>query len=68
MAQLTRRWKVKGVDFVVNDEGGKKAVIIDLRRHGDLWEDFFDTMLARERDGDPRESLASVKRKILGAA
>ena len=46
--------------------GERKAVLIDLRRHRELWEDFYDTLLAHERAGEPRESLAEVKKKVLG--
>ena len=56
---------VKGVEFVVDDDGRKKAVLIDLRKHRDVWEDFYDTLRARERDSEPRESLEEVKNKVL---
>jgi len=59
---------MKGVEFVVDDKGKKKAVVIDLRTHGDLWEDFCDVLKAKEREIEPRETLASVKRKVLTRA
>ena len=31
---------------MVDDEGRKKAAVIDLRRHGKVWEDFYDTLVA----------------------
>ena len=57
---------VKGVQFIVDDEGQKKAVLIDLRKHGGIWEDFYDTLRVKERETEPRESLEEVKKKILG--
>lgn len=46
------------------DEGGKKtAAVIDLRRHGRAWEDFYDSLVAEDRAKEPRESLASIKRR-----
>ncbi|MGK2912974.1 MAG: hypothetical protein ACSLE5_00700 [Porticoccaceae bacterium] len=68
MSHSTGKKKISGVDFVVDEAGEKKAVIIDLRRHKALWEDFFDTALAGSgpRSRESRESLASVKRRILG--
>lgn len=57
---------VKGVEFVIDDSGEKKAVLIDLKRHGDVWEDFYDTLRAKERESEPRESLQDVKEKVLG--
>jgi len=56
---------MKGVEFIVNDTGTKKAVIIDLKKYGDLWEDFYDTLLARDRKEEPRESFDEVKKTIL---
>jgi hypothetical protein len=38
--------------------------VIDLREHGALWEDFYDTWLAHERADEPRETLRSVKAKL----
>ncbi|MFH1675680.1 MAG: hypothetical protein ABIC40_01560 [bacterium] len=57
---------MKGVEFVIDEAGEKKAVIIDLKKHRELWEDFYDTLLAKEREKEPRESLEEVKKKVLG--
>ena len=57
---------VKGVEFVVDGDGQKKAVLIDLKEHGDIWEDFYDTLRVKERESEPRESLAEVKKKVTG--
>ncbi len=65
MTTISKRRKIRGVEFVVTEEGEKKAVLIDLKRHRDLWEDFYDTLLAKEREAEPRESLQDVKKKIL---
>ena len=58
--------KLKGVDFVVDEDGEKKAVIISLKRHRALWEDFYDTLLAQERQHEPRETLDEVRKRVLG--
>ena len=57
---------VKGVQFLVDDEGKRKGVLIDLSLHGELWEDSFDAALAKDRQDEPRESLKEVRRKVLG--
>ena len=57
---------MKGVEFVIDDDGQKKAVLIDLKKHGAIWEDFYDTLKVKEREPEPRESLKEVKRKVLG--
>ncbi len=58
---------MKGIEFVVDEAGERKAVLIDLAEHGELWEDFYDALMAREREHEPRETLAEVKEK-LGAS
>lgn len=52
---------MKGVQFLVDERGIKTGVLIDLKKNGKLWEDFFDLALARERQAEPRESLQVVK-------
>lgn len=59
---------MKGVEYVVDGKGKKKAVVIDLEEHRDLWEDFCDVLKAKERENEARESLSSVKRKVLKRA
>ena len=55
---------MKGIDFVTNERGNKTAVLIDLKRHGQLWEDFYDSVVAKNRDREPRESLDAVKDRL----
>lgn len=55
---------MKGVQFVVNELGEKTAVVIDLKKHAEVWEDFYDASVARQRKDEPRETLESVKRKL----
>jgi len=57
---------MKGVNFLFDERGDRKAVLIDLKKNKALWEDFYDSVLARERAGEPRESLREAKKKILG--
>jgi len=57
---------VRGVQFVVDNSGRKTAVQIDLKKQGRLWEDFYDRALAKQRASEPRESLESVKKRVLG--
>lgn len=58
---------MKGVQFVVDESGRKTGVVIDLRKNRDLWEDLFDRALARRRQGEPRETLEKVKRRLIKA-
>ena len=52
---------MEGIQFVVNDKGEQVAVQIDLKKHRELWEDFYDRLVARSRADEPRETLASVR-------
>jgi hypothetical protein len=55
---------MSGIQFVIDKRGKKTAVVIDLKRHASLWEDFYDSLLAHSRKNEPRESLESVKRRL----
>jgi hypothetical protein len=55
---------MEGGRYVINDQGEKTAVLINLDQHRQLWEDFCDVMLARQRAEEPRESLESVRKKL----
>jgi hypothetical protein len=56
---------MEGIQFVTNDKGERVAVQIDLSKYGDLWEDVYDTLTARKRAKEPRESLDSVKTRLI---
>ena len=55
---------MRGVKFLVDKNGKKTAVILDLRKNRALWEDIYDSALARSRAREPRESLAGVRRRL----
>jgi hypothetical protein len=52
---------MEGIKFLTNDKGERVAVQIDLRKHADIWEDVYDSLIARKRSTEPRESLDSVR-------
>lgn len=56
---------IEGVQYIVDEKGRPTAVVIDLKEHGDLWEDFYDRALAESRRDEPREALESVRARIL---
>jgi len=55
------------IQYIVDDKGIKRAVIIDLDKFRDLWEDFYDSLIARSRADEPRESLNTVKKHLSRA-
>ncbi len=55
---------MSGIQFLVDEQGEKTAVVISLKKHGELWEDFYDALLAAQRENEPAESLADVKKRL----
>ena len=51
---------MKGVQYVVDEAGNKRAVLIDLDQHQELWDDFCDVLTAEERGDEPLESIEDV--------
>jgi hypothetical protein len=58
---------MKGVQYFFDEKGKPQAVLIDLRKHGTLWEDFQDLLVARERRKEPRIPLAEVEKNLRKA-
>lgn len=56
--------QMQGINYVTNEKGHRVAVQIDLKKYGEIWEDFFDVLTARTRQSEPRESLESVKARL----
>jgi hypothetical protein len=56
--------EMKGVQFVVDEDGTKTAVVINLKQYSELWDDFYDCAVAQSRKSEPRESLDSVKKRL----
>jgi len=45
-----------GIQFVTDEKGHKVGVLIDLKKHGALWEDFWDGLVSesrRKEEGTP---------------
>ncbi|MEN6469497.1 MAG: hypothetical protein ABFD45_11180 [Smithella sp.] len=55
---------MQGIQFVTDEKGQKIAVQINLKKLGEVWEDFYDNLLFQQRDIEPRESISSVKERL----
>lgn len=55
---------MKGIEFVVDDSGKKKAVLIDLKQWGELWEDFYDVLVSESRKNEPTVSWSKLKAEM----
>ena len=55
---------MKGVSFLTDEKNNKIAVQIDLKKNGELWEDFYDAMVAYSRRKEKTSSLDALKKKL----
>ncbi len=51
---------MKGIHYVTDDKNKRVAVQIDLRKYGELWEDFYDSMIADLRKDEDKTPLEEV--------
>ena len=55
---------MEGIQFLVNEKGERTSVLIDLEEWGELWEDFHDLMVARDRQNESEISWDELKAEI----
>jgi len=58
---------MKGIQFVVDDTGEKKAVLIDLSEWGELWEDIYDVLVSQSRKDEPIIPWEELKAEMAEA-
>jgi hypothetical protein len=67
MPTTTKHRPRRGYQFIVDEQGKPMAVVLDLKKHGRLWEDFQDILVSRERRTEPRLSLKEVDARLRRA-
>lgn len=55
---------MEGIRFVTDDRNRKVAVQIDLKKHGRLWEDFYDTLIAEQRKDEEKVDLEDFEKEL----
>jgi hypothetical protein len=58
--------RMSGIQFVTDDKGRKVAVLIDLKKHRAIWEDFWDGLMSesrRKEKGIPYEQYRATRLK-----
>lgn len=55
---------IKGIHFISDNTAENIAVQIDLREHQELWEQFYEILLAESRKNEPRRNWRDVKREL----
>ena len=55
---------IKGINFVTNEKNERIAVQIDLEKYSELWEDFYDVLIAESRKDTETISLDDLKDEL----
>jgi hypothetical protein len=58
---------VTGIQFITDAKGRKTAAVIDLKKHGALWEDIEDVLVSRSRRHEKRIPLEKVKAALIAS-
>ena len=58
---------IKGIQYIVDDLGKKKSVILDLEKWGDYWEDFYDILVSESRRNEPNISWEKLKKEAISS-
>ena len=53
-----------GIFYLSDDQNKKRYVQIDLEKYGQLWEDFYDLIVANAREKEPTISLEDFKKEL----
>ena len=65
---LTLKYKnmnqMEGINYVTNDEDKRVAVMIDLNKHGSLWEDFLDVIESEAVKDEETITLEELKTEL----
>jgi len=56
---------MSGIQYVTDEKGRRVAVLIDLKKHRALWEDFEDILVAKSRRHEKRIPLDKVKAGLV---
>ena len=53
-----------GILYVIDEKDQKRFVQIDLSIHGELWEDFYDLLIANKRENEEIIPYDAVKEEL----
>ncbi len=56
---------IQGIQYIVEDQGKKKSVILELERWGEYWEDFYDVLVSESRRDEPNISWEKLKKEAM---
>ena len=53
-----------GIFYLSDDKNKKRFVQIDLEKYGEIWEDFYDLIVANAREKEPTVSLEDFEKEL----
>jgi hypothetical protein len=56
---------MNGIQFITDDKGRKTSVVIDLKKHKALWEDFWDGLISESRRKEKGIPFEKVKADLI---
>jgi hypothetical protein len=56
---------MSGIQYVTDEKGHKVGVLIDLKKHRELWEEIEDVLVSRSRRHERRIPLEKVKAGLI---
>ena len=56
---------MSGIQFVTDEKGRKVGVLIDLKKHGAIWEDFWDGLVSESRRPGKGKPVARNKADLV---
>jgi hypothetical protein len=56
---------LKGIQFVIDASGKKKAVLIDLSEWGELWEDIYDVLVSQSCKDEAKVDWEELKAEMI---
>lgn len=54
-----------GIQFVTDEKGRKVGVLIDLKKHGAVWQDFWDGLVSESRRKEKGIPLKKIKADLV---
>jgi hypothetical protein len=59
------KYSMTGIQFVSDEKGRRTAVLIDLKKHGAIWEDFWDGLVSESRRKEKGVAYEEYRAKRL---
>ena len=56
--------EIKGFRYIYDDDGNPKSVVLDLDEWGEIWEDFYEGMMATAARCEPTISWDELKAEM----